>query len=425
VNKGEIRKLLSRLSACALIGTSVGLATSFFLIALHQVTQWRKSYALLILSLPLGGWLVLKLYQLLSPRSHGGTNFIFEEIHEPKNPLPKALGPLVFLGTLLTHLGGGSAGREGVAAQLGSSLADHLGPWLKNMYSDRRRLLTLGMAAGFGSALGTPWAGAFFASEALVVGRWQAPLWDSVLCSWVAYSITLLLPVPHTHYPHIPALSPSLAIVVGVIGAALSFGGLARFFVHSTHILEGWLKKIPLASERKIIIGGSLIAGLFYLLPDWRIYAGLGLDTIEQAFHSTIQSPWIPWLKSLFTSATLSLGYKGGEFTPLVFIGSTWGSFLSAWLEPQDPAFWAALGFATTFSAAANTPVAGAIMAAELFGWPLLPWALLSGGIAHLITPMTGIYKTQKVLRPKWAHRWLREWRQGRQSKTRKSPPVT
>ncbi len=381
----------------ALVGVLAGTASAFFLFALHWATDTRVINPWLLWLLPLGGLAVGWVYHRYGGDAKKGNNLLLEELHHPQGRVPLRMAPLVLGGTVLTHLFGGSAGREGTAVQMGGSLADFVSRLFALSPDDRRVLLMSGISAGFGSVFGTPLAGTIFGMEVARVGglRYDALL-ACLVGSFVGDMVTIAWGAHHTPYSvgEIPAFTPLLAGKIAV--AALAFGLASRTFAGLTH----WLKEqfgrlIPWAPLRPLA-GGLLVIGLTYLVGT-RDYLGLGIPVISQAVDGgPVAGAAFAW-KILFTAVTLGAGFQGGEVTPLFFIGATLGNALGQLLA-VPPGFLAALGFVAVFGAAANTPLACLIMGIELFGGgPMLGPLALACFLAYLFSGHTGIYSSQPV----------------------------
>lgn len=381
------------------IGILSGLASTLFLYLLDFATRLRLGYPPLIWALPLAGFAIGWVYLRLGRAVAGGHGLILDEIHEPKKVVPFIMAPLILLSTVLTHLCGGSAGREGTAVQMGASLADQLSRFFKMDVHDRRFLLMAGAGAGFGSAVGAPWAGTIFGMEVIQVGelRIQA-FWESLIASFLAYATTLLLQAPHSVYPFVTVPGFQVPTLLLVALAGVAFGLTARIFAWLAHALEDFWRKRSLYAPFKTALAGLLLA----ILLTWegtQRYAGLGIAVIQDA----LQAPafWHdPALKTFFTVLTVGSGFKGGEFIPLVYIGTTLGSVLGPILSVDAPLL-AAVGFAAVFAGAANTPLACSLMAMEIFGWSFAPYALIGCYMSYLVSGHKGIYKGQKILRKK------------------------
>ncbi len=383
----------------ALCGVLAGLAAAAFLFLLDLVTQYRLEHAILIAALPLGGFAVGWLYHHFGKDVAGGNNLILEEIHDPKKTVPLRMAPLILFGTLVTHLLGGSAGREGTAVQMGASLADQLSRWFRIEADERKILLVAGAGAGFGAAIGTPLAGVIFGMEVIHIGRLRLFAWfECLIASFVAYGTVLVLGVPHSQFPHFAIPTLSLQVLCWVAIAGVIFGWAARLFALMTHGIESlqrrWIAYPPL----KPAVAGLLLILLYNSLGSLR-YAGLGISVIQEALQSPV-SFLDPVLKMLFSALTVGSGFKGGEFIPLVFIGSTLGNAL-AMILPLSCSFLAGLGFAAVFAGASNTPLACSLMAMELFGFEFAPYALLACYMSYYSSGHSGIYRSQKILMKK------------------------
>lgn len=383
---------------CLVVGAMAGAAAAAFLYALDWATYFRDQKPALIYFLPLAGLFIGWTYHRFRNVA-GGTNLILDEIHDPKKIVPIYMAPLILLSTVLTHLFGGSAGREGTAVQMGASLADQLSHLFPMEKGERKILLVAGAGAGFGAAIGAPWAGALFGMEVIAIGRLRPFAWfECLVASFAAYYMTLALHAPHSKYPlpEIPAFTVSAAITVIVAGVI--FGLAALLFARGTHLVEKILAKV--SPVVRPALGGIVLVGLFHWEGTFR-YVGLGIPVIQEAllqpasFHDSL-------FKALFTALTLGAGFKGGEFIPLVFIGATLGSALAVIL-PLPFSLLGALGFAAVFGGAANTPIACTLMAMEIFGFGIWPFALLACFASYFSSGHKGIYSRQKIDRNKFS----------------------
>lgn len=368
------------------------------------MTNLREANTWLVWGLPLAGLLIGLAYFYFGKGTEAGSQLILEEMREPRRTIPLRMAPFTFFGTLATHLFGGSAGREGTAVQMGAALADFSSRHLRLEAGERRTLLLAGAGAGFGAAIGTPWAGAVFGVEMLghlhLLGAMEC-----VVASFSGFVVSKLVGAPHSHFPAFVLPSMTLATWGAVLVAGLIFGIAARGFVGLAHAVERTQKRWVSYPPLRPLLGGILVLTLFQCLGTLR-YAGLGIEVIQRALVSGGQ-PGDPFWKAILTALTVGSGFKGGEFIPLVFIGTTLGSLLSLWLPASLPLL-ASLGFAAVFGAAANTPLACSLMAAELFGWGAFPYALLSCLIACMVSGTAGIYRGQVL--PLWKlEHWLRK----------------
>lgn len=383
------------LAIAVIVGTLTGLASALFLVSLDWVTNFREKNTFLIYFLPLAGVAVAAMYHYFGQDVVKGNNQLIEEVEDPQNTIPLKMAPFVLIGTLLTHLFGGSAGREGTAVQMGGAIADQLSEIIKFSKANRRILIITGISGGFASVFGTPLAGAVFALEVLVIGqiRYEA-LVPALLSALIANYVCEVIPwVHHTHYvigkiPDFNALTLVYAIVAGMI-----FGLASRGFSEGIHFTTSLFNRLP-HPLIKPLIGGAVIVAFFYFTNDTRLL-GLGIPTIVNSF-STEQPFWMFAAKILLTIITLSSGFKGGEVTPLFFIGATLGSALAIVL-PLPVGLLAGMGFVALFAGAANTPIACLLMGIELFGANGGIYLAIAITIAYLFSGNKGIYSSQKL----------------------------
>lgn len=387
--------LLKWLLLSVLIGVFSGSASAFFLVALEWVTQFRGNYNWIIWFLPLGGLCIGYLYHYIGQEVVKGNNLLLEEYEKPRKTIPFKMAPLVFIGTLITHLFGGSAGREGTAVQMGGAIADQFTTIFKLDNSDRKTLIILGISAGFASVFGTPLAGALFALEVLYFSKINfRSIILSFLVAYIAYFTVEFWQVKHTLYniPLIPKIN--LNTFFWVISVGILFGFAAMLFSRTTHLWgQLFSKKIAYAPLRPFV-GGIILAVTIYCLGTTK-YIGLGIPEIVNSF-STPNTYYDFLLKILFTGFTLGAGFKGGEVTPLFFVGATLGSALSL-VVPLPMALLAGMGFVAVFSGATHTPIACTVMGMEIFGVDSGVFIGISCVIAYFSSGLIGIYHSQNV----------------------------
>ncbi len=393
-------KLFKRVAQGVAAGGVAGAAAALFLHLLHFATVLRQENGWLIYFLPFGGLLIGWGYTRFGKGSEKGNNLVIDSIHNPDLGVPLRMAPMVLAGTVLTHLLGGSAGREGTAVQMGATLSAQISRAFRLGVEERRAMLVAGAGAGFGAAIGAPWAGVIFGMEMIQVGRFRlVALVECLIASHVAYSLTLLMGAPHTVYATIVHPELDVRLLGSSLAAGAIFGIAAVCFIKSTHRVAGFISRWVRFAPLRPLIGGVLLVCLYQVEGSDR-YAGLGLETIQEAL--TIPASFYePLFKGIFTAITLGSGFKGGEFIPLVFIGTTLGSALSGFLSGGAP-FLGALGFAAVFGAAANTPLACTIMAMEIFGPSIGIPAAIACYTAFYFTGSHTIYSSQKMHRAKF-----------------------
>ena len=409
--KRPLAKLITRYLRSTLFSLLAGIlaggAATLFLVLLEWATSTRDRHPGLIWLLPVAGLLIGLIYHHYGRDVAGGNNLILDEIHEPKKTIPIRMAPLILLGTVMTHLFGGSAGREGTAVQMGASLSDQLSAFFRIGPDERKILLMAGAGAGFGAAIGAPCAGAVFGMEVIHIGKLRLFAWfECLIASFTGYFITLLLQAPHSVYPAVQKIDYEFATLLVVLLLGALSGIAALSFAGFTHFVEGIVRKRIPYPPFKPLAGGLLIVLLYRLEGSYR-YAGLGIPVIQEALSrpSAVQ---VPLLKGFFTALTLASGFKGGEFIPLVFIGTTLGSALSAFFNVGAPLL-AAVGFSAVFAGASHTPVASAIMTMELFGPEIGGYAAAACFASYYLSGYKGIYRSQKIVRSKH-HRAIAFW---------------
>lgn len=401
------------------ISAVVGSAVAFFLWLLNKAIFFRFGHPYLLFLLPLAGLLIHFLYSSVGKSSEKGNNLIMDEIHKPGGGVPKRMAPIVLIATVITHLFGGSAGREGTAVQIGGSIAQMFGKWFNLGDRDMGIILTAGIAAGFGAVFGTPLTGAIFALEVLAIGRIKYDALLPCLIAGIVGDITVSAwNVHHTHY-HIGNIVSNydtswlsqyirfdIILLIKVVGASIIFGLTSFLFAEMAHRIKKTM--ISLISKKWLIpvIGGVIIILLSFLngKPD---YLSLGVDaeypgavTIQSAFHTGGSDTWSWFWKTLYTTVTLGTGFKGGEVTPLFYIGATLGNTLSTLMD-APVALFAALGFIAVFAGATNTPLACTLMGIELFGGEYALYYAVACFTAYFFSGHSGIYTAQRIEVPK------------------------
>lgn len=391
-------KLLKKVSfwlfIILIIGSVVGSASAFFLWSLNEITNLRIQYSWLVYFLPIAGFAIGLKYYYLGEKVVTGNNLLLEEFHSPKDVIPFRMAPMIYISTIVSHLFGASVGREGTAIQLGGSIADQLTHYFKLDDEHRRALIIMGISAGFASVFGTPFAAAIFAVEIFHSRKLQYKyIVQSLAVAVVAHFVCLSWGIEHLTFsiPNVPALS--FMNIFWTINAGIIFGLVALLFTKSSHHITDLFHKYIKFPPYRPLIGGVIIVIVYYFI-DLHQYMGLGLDSISASFSQPMQYQDF-LLKLILTAFTIGVGFKGGEVTPLFFIGATLGNAL-IWFIPLPMPLLAGLGLVAVFAGATNTLIACIAMGLELFGFGISTYLIIACLVAYLFSGHNSIYAAQK-----------------------------
>lgn len=380
----------------AITGAVCGLVGVAFHICIDLATATRHASEWLLYLLPFGGLMIVGMYHLVGLHHDPGTNLVLASI-QAKGHIPVRMAPLIFIGSVLTHLFGGSSGREGAALQIGGSLGEALGRLFGLKNTDINIIVICGMSAVFAALFGTPIAAVVFSMEVITIGviHYSAFV-PSIVSASVAYGIAQKLQISDAAYPAL--LSPELSVFVflKVIVMAILCGLVSILFCVAMHqSMQLYRKYIP-NDYIRIFVGGCLVI-LLTLLAGTRIYNGHGADMILLAVSGGDCPTFAFLLKILFTAVTLGAGFKGGEIVPSLFVGATLGN-AAAPLIGLDPALGAAIGMIALFCGVVNCPLAAVIFSVELFGHECMLLFCVACAVSYVFSGYYGLYTSQKIM---------------------------
>ena len=376
------------------IGAFCGVIGSAFHIGVHHATELRAEHPWLLWCLPLAGLGIVGFYKLTKVEGKG-TNSIIDQVHLGKG-LPFFLLPAIFLGTILTHLCGGSAGREGAALQMGGTIGFHTGRLLRLDDRDLRVATLAGMAAFFSALFGTPLAATVFAMMVISIGiMYDVAFIPCLTAALTAYGVSLTMGVEPTRFTvAMPELEGWMLVRVAVLAALCAV--VSTVFCNVIHIVEHQMDHRIKNSWARAVIGGVAVIALTYLCGTTD-YNGAGMEVVTAAVEGGVARPEAFLLKMLFTAVTLAAGYKGGEVVPSFFVGATFGCVAGPFLG-IPAGFAAALGLVAVVCGATNCPLASIILAVELFGDGGMLYFALACGLSYMLSGYNGLYSSQTIL---------------------------
>ena len=388
-----VTALLKWLAVGALVGGVGGFVGALFHLGVDCATNVRLAHPWILYLLPLGGVVIALLYRLC--RLEGaGTNAVIESVHFGKK-IPTLLVPLIFVSTVITHLCGGSAGREGAALQIGGGIGYRTGRLLQLGEKDLPLATLCGMSGVFSALFGTPLTATVFALEVISVGvLYYAGLIPCITAAMTGYLVSLLMGVPPTRFtvamPPLDAWTMLLVVVLAILCALVSI-----LFCRGLHITEHLAARLGKNSYLRAAAGGAVIIALTLLLGTTD-YNGAGMDVITRALSGQADG-WAWLLKLLFTAVTIGCGFKGGEVVPSFFVGATFGCWVGSLLG-LSPAFTAAIGLVAVFCGAVNCPIASVVLSVELFGAEGMLYFAMACAISYVLSGYCGLYSSQTIL---------------------------
>ena len=387
-----------------LSGLIVGGIGTLFYFGMYLVTLTRTKNPWLIFLLPVSGLVIVGCYRLLHDEKDTGTNLVLSAIHSDEE-LPLRMAPLIFLSTLITHLFGGSAGREGAALQLGGSIGNGLGKLFRFDDKDKHIMIMCGMSAAFSALFGTPMAAAVFSMEVVSVGvMYYAALVPCVISSLVASMVARYFGVSQELFliEKIPAFRFLPAVKISVL--AVLCAGVSILFCIMLHSSDHLYKRFFKNAYIRIFVGGCLVIALTLLVGD-QTYNGAGMNMIEQYMHGQVP-PEAFILKMLFTAVTLGAGFKGGEIVPSFFTGAAFGCLFGNILG-FSPSLCTAVGMTAVFCGVTNCPITALLISFELFGYDAMPYFLLAVAFSYMLSGYYGLYSSQKIIYSKYKTNYI------------------
>ncbi len=400
----RLRKYLERIGLYAdamlkwlviggLVGGVGGVVGALFHLGVSYATEVRLAHPWVLYLLPAGGLVIAGLYKLCKLEGKG-TNAVIESVHFGKE-VPVLLVPLIFVSTVITHLCGGSAGREGAALQIGGGIGYRTGRLLHLGEKDLPLATLCGMSGVFSALFGTPLTATVFALEVISVGvLYYAGLVPCITAAMMGYLVSLWMGVPPTRFtvvmPALDGWTLLLVVVLAILCALVSI-----LFCRGLHVTEHLAERLVKNSYLRAAAGGAVIIALTLLLGTTD-YNGAGMDVINRALTGEA-SGWAWLLKLLFTAVTIGCGFKGGEVVPSFFVGATFGCAAGALLG-LPPGFAAAIGLVAVFCGAVNCPIASVVLSVELFGADAMLYFAIACAISYVLSGYCGLYSSQTIL---------------------------
>ena len=389
-----LKTLAKWLLLASVTGALCGLVGTAFHVGVQYATALRSSHEWLLWCLPAAGLAIVAVYTLFHTEGCG-TNDVIDEVRRGKG-LPFLLLPSIFAGTLLTHLCGGSAGREGAALQMGGTIGYHVGKVLHLDDQDLRTVTMTGMAAFFSALFGTPVAAALFAILVISIGAmYHANLFPCLVAALVAYGVSRAFGVAPTAFS-VAAPAVEAWMLVRVAALAALCGLLSVLFCEVLHTAERFLTRWFPNAWIRVLVGAAAVIALTCLLGTTD-YNGAGMDVITRAVEDGQAVPAAFLWKMLLTALTLGAGFKGGEVVPSFFVGATFGCVVGPLLG-IPAGFAAAVGLVSVFCGAVNCPVASTVLAVELFGAGGLLYFALACSVSYVLSGYSGLYSSQTIL---------------------------
>ena len=399
-----IKTLVKWSIVAIVVGIVCGLVGSAFHLSVDYVTHLREEYRWIILLLPLGGVAIVAIYKLCRFEVNMGTNRVIESVRSDKK-VPTRMAPLIFASTVITHLFGGSAGREGAALQLGGSIGYRFGKIFRLGEKDMHLVVLLGMSAVFAALFGTPLTATVFVLEVISVGViYYAGLVPCIISSVVAYNVSLFFGITPVRFLTVAAQPATASVMLKTVVLAILCALVSILFCTAIKKCEHYSEKLLHNNYVRALVGGGIIVLLTVVLRTTD-YNGAGMDVITNAMNGQAR-PEAFILKIIFTAITIAAGFKGGEIVPTFFIGSTFGCVAGSLLG-LNPGFGAAIGFVALFCGVVNCPLASIMLALEIFGADSILVFALACGVSFMMSGYYGLYGSQKIVYSKLEAKYI------------------
>ena len=378
-----------------LSGSIIGITGAAFCLCMNGVTEFRMEHPVIICFLPAGGVCIAGIYHLFHNEKDSGTDLVISAIYSNQR-VPLRMTPSIFFGTLLTHLFGGSAGREGAALQLGGSLGATFGRFLKLNEKESHIMIMCGMSAAFAALFGTPMAAAIFSMEVISIGIMHyAALVPCVISALIGASVTDYLDLSEHIFQieTLPAFTAANAVLISILAGICAF--VSILFCVTLHTSQKMYKKFLPNPYLRAFTGGSLVLALTFLIGN-QDYNGTGIHVITAALDGQAV-PYAFLLKIIFTALTLGAGLKGGEIVPSLFIGATFGCLFGT-VTGFSPTLCAAVGMTSVFCGVTNCPITSLLISFEMFGYEGMPYYLLACAFSYMLSGYFGLYHSQRIM---------------------------
>lgn len=400
----KMKKFLKWTLVAIITGLTVGAFSTLFAFMMNVVTDFRSNNSYILYFLPIAGIITVFLYNAFKFKDDKGTNLVLSTIHA-QSEIPFKMAPLIFITTILTHLFGGSAGREGAALQLGGSIGNQLGRWFKFDDADKRVVVLCGMSAAFSAVFGTPMAAAVFSMEVVSIGiMYYAALVPCVLSSLIASYFATNFGVHSENFKFIEFPSLTFLNSFETICLSILCAGVSIVFCIMLHKTSDLLRKYLKNPYIRIFIAGLVIVGLT-LLFNTNDYNGAGIPVITKALQGEVV-PYAFILKMIFTAITIGAGFRGGEIVPTFFIGATFGCFFGS-IIGFSPSVCAAIGLIALFCGVTNCPITSILISIELFGADGIPYFMIAVAISYFMSGYYGLYHDQTIVYSKYKTKYI------------------